>query len=321
MTQLKQYTLTNAAGLSLTVLNYGAIIQALSTATGDNFVLGYENSDDYLHDNAPFYGAVIGCLANRVANGQFQCEQHTYQLEKNENRQHCLHSGSHGLHRVFWDVELNTATQTIECRYRRVAGEAGFPGNVEICVKYQLSDANALTITYSATCDAITPLDLTNHSYWNLGTTDSVLHYQYQFAADHYLPCDADMIPTGEIAPVKNTALDFSQWQTIADKIEPLAATKGYDHYFIANQPNHTLKKVAEVRDPISQIGLSVFSTELGFQFYSGNFLPKPYRGFCIETQNYPNAVNQADFPSPLISPSHPYFQQTVYQLNIPNLG
>ena len=317
VTKLKRYTIQNTQGLSLSVLNFGAIIQALETAEGQNLVLGFHDPNDYLQNNSAFYGAVIGCLANRVAQAQFECQQTTWQLEKNETP-HCLHSGSQGLHNVYWQVAAKQDENMIECRYHRAAGEAGFPANVDLKVCYQLSDCNALTITYTATCDDQTPLDLTNHTYWNLSNTASILATECQFAADHYLPCSPSMIPTGAIASVEGTPLDFREWKSIATQIAELTDTHGYDHYFIANSDSQDLKKIACIQDPHTHIGLTVYSTEPGFQFYTGNFLPEPYRGFCIETQNYPNAINEPTFPSPVSTPTNAYYQKTVYQLDLP---
>lgn len=314
MTPLNRYTIKNAQGLSLSVLNYGAIIQALKTSDGQNLVLGFDDPNDYLHNNPAFYGAVIGCLANRVANAEFEIKNNVWQLEKNE-APHCLHSGSTGLHNVFWDITVHQDDNKIECQYHRPAGEAGSLANVDIKVYYHLSDTNALTITYTAICDRHAPFDLTNHTYWNLSNTDSILDTECLFSADHYLPCASDMIPTGVIASVTDTALDFRHWKKIATDIDALATTKGYDHYFIANAANKCVKKLAQVKDPQTNIGLTVYSTERGFQFYTGNFLPQPYSGFCIETQNYPNAINEPRFPSPIMKPAKAYHQKTVYQL------
>lgn len=317
MTTLQRYTIQNSHGLSLSVLNYGAIIQSLETDQGQNLVLGFSDPNDYLNNNTAFYGAVIGCLANRVSNAEFTCHNKTWQLEQNE-APHCLHSGSEGLHNVFWDVGVNKQTNTIECQYHRPRGEAGSLANLDINVCYHLSDKNALTITYTAICDQPAPFDLTNHTYWNLSNTESILNTECHFFADHYLPCTPEMIPTGDIASVADTALDFRQWKKIGTAINTLKSTQGYDHYFIANAANKCVKKLAEIKDPLTNIGLTVYSTERGFQFYTGNFLSQPYSGFCIETQNYPNAVNEPTFPTPIMKPAKAYHQKTVYQLDLP---
>jgi aldose 1-epimerase len=315
MKTVETYQLTNAHGIKLTVLNYGAIIQSLTTPQGKNLVLGYAEANDYLRTGNPFfYGAVIGRLANRVENAAFTLTTEPFQLQRNENQQHCLHSGTQGLHAVFWQV--NQQTDKLILTYHSVDGEAGFPGNVDFTIEYQLTDDNSLIINYFAIPDRLTPLDLTNHTYWNLGGAQTILHDKATFFANLYLAVDDAMIPTGEQYRVKNTPLDFLTQKALGDEIALLKKTRGYDHYLVSDNATHTLKKLAVINDPLANICLSVYSTERGFQFYSGNFLPMPYAGFCIETQNFPNAINQTAFPSPLYSKEKPYRQSTHYQLS-----
>lgn len=315
MSKLKNLTIRNTNNIGLTVLNYGGIIQALTTPSNKNLVLGYEQPEQYVNNNPCYLGAIVGRLANRVVNGHYIIEQQQYQLQQNEKQRHCLHSGTTGLHNVYWDMD--GTTDKITLHYYSPDGEGGFNANVDINVEYQLTNDDELIITYRATSDAATPLDLTNHSYWNLNGGDSVLQHECLFFAEDYLPTSHEMIPSGEIISVHDTALDFTLWKTIGHDIKQLAATQGYDHYLLATQNNKTLKQLAHIKSTTTNYELMIASTELGFQFYSGQFLAEPYTGFCIETQNYPNAINQANFPSPIITPENPYYQRTVYKLKV----
>jgi aldose 1-epimerase len=308
MNNYKIHTLKNKNNLTVTLGNIGAVIQSVKLPDGTELVLGFENLVDYQTKNSAYLGVVLGRLANRVANAQFAINGANYPLEKNEHHKNMLHSGSAGLHLVIWNtVECNE--QLIKLHYFSPAGEGGFPGNVDITVTYQLSDDNALQIDYYATTDQTTPLDLTNHTYWNLaGAGQTILEQTAKFYASRYLETNAEQIPTGKILDAKNTTLDYRDWK----KISP-----DCDHYFILDNSERKLRLAAELRDPKTQRSLQVFTDQVGFQFYTGNHLTQfpQYGGFCIETHNYPNAVNQAGFPSCLITPEKPYRQTTIYQL------
>lgn len=309
--RLQAYQLQNQQGLTLTVLNYGAIIQSLTTAKGEELVLGYDDAAQYVAGNPCYLGAVIGPLANRVSQASFSVDKQHYQLEPNENQQHCLHSGQHGLHQVFWQVsEINNG---LLLEYHAADGEAGFPGPADYEIRYTLNDENQLILDYRATVTQATAIDLTNHTYWHLG--GDVLDTHACFQADQYLAVDKNMIPTGARLAVAETPLDFRAPKLIGTDLAQLTSTHGYDHYFIVAE-NHELKPMAELFSPATGIHLSVSSTAPGFQFYTGNFLPQPYQGFCVETQGFPNAINQADFPQPLVTPEAPYRQRTIYQLS-----
>jgi aldose 1-epimerase len=311
-------TLHNQNHFRVNILNYGAIIQSFITPEGDNLVLGFHNPEDYLA-NPCYLGCVVGPVANRIENAIFTIDDTRYSIEANENEQHCLHSGSHGLNTVFWDVVRSTVN-SVELQYVSTSNQAGFPGTVTITITYQLTGQNELRIDYRASTDAPTIIDLTNHTYWNLNSAENVLQHTAQFNAQARL-LSKHNIPTGELISVKNTAFDFQQAKLIGQDISELTETRGYDHYFVLPK-QEGLQCAAIIDAPHSERRLTVHTTCPGFQFYSGNFLQgqyQPYQGFCIETQNYPNAINRANFPSPILQPSECYQQTTIYTLSEKN--
>ena len=315
----QSHKLVNPHNLSITIGQIGAVIQSVKLPDGTEIVLGLKNLADYKTKNTAYLGVVVGRICNRIVNAQFKIDDLNYQLEKNEYHRNCLHSGSTALHQVSWNI-VEANEQLIKLHYFSPDGEAGFPGNLDIYVTYQLNNDNALQIDYYATTDQTTPLDLTNHTYWNLaGAGQTVLDQTAKFYAPRYLETDHEQIPTGKILATQNTALDFHEWRKIS---------KDLDHYFILDNPSPALratsptrgevKLAAEFRDPKTRQGLQVYTDQVGFQFYTGNHLTQfpQYGGFCIETHNYPNAVNNPEFPSCLITPEKPYRQTTIYQLS-----
>ena len=318
MTNYQSFILKNKNGVSVTISTIGAVIQSVKLPDGTEIVLGFEDLANYKTKNMAYFGTIIGRVCNRIANAQFKILDcfaslaMTNSLEKNEFNKNCLHSGNTGLHQVNWDV-VEENEQLVKLHYFSPDGEGGFPANVDISVTYQLNDDNALQIDYYATTDQMTPLDLTNHTYWNLaGAGQTVLDQEAKFYASHYLATDNEQIPTGKILATQNTALDFSEWRKIS---------KDLDHYFILDNPECSLRLAAEFRDPLTQRGMQVYTDQVGFQFYTGNHLTQfpQYGGFCVEAHNYPNAINNSAFPSCLITPDKPYRQRTVYQLDFPH--
>ncbi|MSP53595.1 MAG: galactose mutarotase [Gammaproteobacteria bacterium] len=302
------YTLVNRHNMSITIGQIGAVIQSVKLPDGTELVLGFENLADYKTKNTAYLGVIVGRICNRIANAKFKINDLNYQLEKNEYGKNCLHSGSTALHQVSWDI-VEANERVVKLHYFSPSGEAGFPGNLDIYVTYQLDDNNALQIDYHATTDQTTPLDLTNHTYWNLaGSGQAVVQQEAKFYSSRYLETDSEQIPTGQVLSTQNTALDFHNWQKIG---------KDLDHYFILDNPERILRLAAEFRDPQTRRGLQVYTDQHGFQFYTGNHLTQfpQYGGFCVETHNYPNAVNQLSFPSCVITPEKPYRHTTVYQL------
>jgi aldose 1-epimerase len=317
---IKTHQLKNKNGIVVNVLNYGAIVQSIMTPEGDELLLGFQDINKYLKTKNPyFFGATIGRVANRIANGQFNYQGHTHHLERNENNKHCLHSGRCGLHQVFFSTKLADENR-IQFFHKSLASQNDFPGTVQLEVIYELNNHNEFIIEYRATTDKITPLDLTNHTYWNLTGRGNIFNHEVKLNADHYLPLTNEQIPTGQIINTYNTPFDFSHYKPIGKDIAQLTDTKGYDHYFIINPSKRKLRLAAAIKDKSSGRMLTIFTTQPGFQFYTGNFLKgtyKPYSGFCIETQNYPNAINQKNFPSILLHPNELYQQKTIYQLSL----
>ena len=317
MSKIEIATLKNKQGLQITVLNYGGIIQSVKTADDIELVLGFEKPEDYVNNNSAYLGAIVGRLANRVANARFSLDGTDYQLEANE-APHTLHAGSVGLDKVFWEMTVADEGNAVSLFHHSPDGTGGFPGNLDITVTYTLTDHNALIINYHATTDTATPLDLTNHTYWNLAGEVSILSHQAQFSADSYLETK-NMIPTGSILSVQNTPLDFTQTKAFSTDIEALKETCGYDHYLVLKNSNE-LQLAATVTDPTSKCRMTVETTAPGFQCYTGNFLTTPhipYQGFCIETQSYPNAVNTSGFPSVIINANQEYHHQTVFSFTL----
>lgn len=301
---MHSHCLKNKAGLRVTILNYGAIIQSVVTLEGDNLVLGYPSPEQYL-SNPCYLGCVIGPVANRIAQGQFVIDDQPFELEKNEKNTHSLHSGCHGLHQVYWEI-IEADNEHIQLSYKKPAGEAGFPANVDFCIEYRLTDDNELIMHASATPDAATPIDLTNHTYWNLSGEETVENHQLRIYANHYLPTES-AIPTGEIATTAGTALDFSAAKTLENQ--------DLDHYFIVPNANKKPRLFASITGTYQ---LDIYSDAPGFQCYTGRFLTEPhqsYQGICIEPHGYPNAINCEAFPSPLIAKGAEYNMYTIYKI------
>ncbi len=335
-TEVTLFTLTNTNGLELQALTYGGIIRSLTTpdragAPGD-IVLGYNTFDGYLAKN-PFFGALVGRLANRLADGRFVLDGQEYRLERNNGVNH-LHGGRRGFDKVVWDAA--PAASTAGVSFRRVSpdGEEGYPGRLTVTVSYTLTDANELVIEYGAATDRATPVNLTQHSYFNLageGTGD-ILSHQLTIDADRYTPVNAVQIPTGELADVEGTPFDFRRPIAIGARIgEPdpqLLVGEGYDQNFVLNRTGQGLQRAARVVEPHSGRTLEVATTQPGMQFYSGNRLDgtiigksgRSYErrsGFCLETQHFPDSPNHPQFPSVMLQPGQPYQQLTVFTFGV----
>jgi aldose 1-epimerase len=327
-----KYTLTNQHGMRATLTNYGATLISLEVPDkGGNLadvVLGFGSLEGYIENN-PYFGSTVGRYANRIANGSFELDGQTYTLPKNDG-EHTLHGGVNGFHRAIWDaqpVERDDAA-SVEFTYTSVDGEEGFPGTLSCSVIYILTNNNELAIAYRATTDKPTVVNLTHHSYFNLrgeGNGD-VLGHLLQLNADRYTVPDDTLIPTGEIAPVEGTPLDFRQPHAIGERIEQVPG--GYDHNFVLNRENGDLSLAATVVEPESGRVMQILTTEPGIQFYSGNFLdntltgisgktyPK-HGGFCLEAQRYPDTPNQPEFPSAVLRPGETYAQTTVHRFSV----
>ncbi len=332
------YTLRNAKGLELRVTNFGGIITSLKTPDRagrmDDIVLGFDSLAPYLA-GTPYFGAIIGRYGNRIAKGRFTLDGETFTLATNNGQNH-LHGGVRGFDKVDWDAEPfeRAAERGLIFHYTSADGEEGYAGTLKATVTYTLNDDNELAVEYVATTDKPTPVNLTQHSYFNLAGAGNgdILQHQLMIAASHYTPVDSTLIPTGVIAPVEGTPFDFRTPTAIGARINGTDAQLknglGYDHNFVLDRTGSDLELAARVSEPTSGRTLEMRTTEPGIQFYSGNFLDGtikgkggkvyPYRGgFCLETQHYPDSPNQPSFPSTILRPGQEYRTRTVFTFGV----
>jgi aldose 1-epimerase len=326
------YTLTNSSGAVAKVMTYGAILAELDVPDRDgklgDVVLGFDNLKDYLAGH-PYFGATVGRVANRIAKGKFTLDGKEYKLAVN-NGPNSLHGGVKGFDKVVWKAEPETLPDgaALKLTYQSKDGEEGYPGNLDVTVVYTLTNANALRIDYTAKGDKATPVNLTNHTYFNLAGTKSgdILGHELTLFADRYTPTDETLIPTGEIKPVKDTPLDFTKPTRIGERIDQLKGEPvGYDHNYVLNSEGKELALAARVHEAKTGRTMEMYTTEPGVQFYTGNFLDgkqtgrggvvyKKHAGFCLEAQHFPDSVNHANFPSMILQPGKTYRQTTIYK-------
>ena len=330
---VKQFELRNRHGMSARIINYGAILTELRVPDRNgqftNVVHGFANLQSYLQGH-PFFGATTGRVANRIAKARFTLDGREFQLAANNGRNH-LHGGLRGFDKVLWEakpITINDREVAVVFRYLSRDGEENYPGNLDVRVTYTLTENNELRIDYNATTDKATPVNITNHSYFNLAGNGDVLEHEVFIAADRYTPVDDELIPTGELAPVKGTPLDFSKPTSIGARIEQLKPKPGgYDHNFVLNSEGKSLAVAARVHEPKSGRVLEVLTTEPGIQLYTGNFLEgkvsglngQPsgrHSGFCLETQHFPDSVNHPNFPSTILRPGETYKSTTVFKFS-----
>jgi aldose 1-epimerase len=330
-----EYTLENRNGLRVKMITYGATVTSVETPDKNgklaNITLGFDKLAGYLQRH-PYFGSTVGRYGNRIAKGKFKLDGKEYTLATNNGPNH-LHGGKVGFDAVVWEaVEAKTDDSVgVKFYYLSPAGEEGYPGNLKTSVTYSLTDANELKIDYAATTDKATVVNLTNHCYWNLGGAGSgdILKHQLMIAADKWIPTDDTSIPTGELAPVKGTAMDFTTAHAIGDKIDELKkpphTTKGYDHCYVLRGQTGKLELAAKVKDPTSGRVMEIFTTEPGIQLYCGNFLDgsaggngyKQHEAFCLETQHYPDSPNQPSFPTTTLKPGETFRSQTVHKFSV----
>ena len=333
------YLLTNRRGVSVSVINYGAIVQSLVVPDKDgaleDVVLGFDSLAPYLSSN-PYFGAVVGRFGNRIAGGKFTLNGTAYDLETNNGDNH-LHGGRMGFDKKYWEMEAVEVDSgaAVRARLESPDGDGGYPGAVVLDVVIHLDDENALRFEYRGTTDKPTILNPTQHSYFNLSGDPSrpISEHRLQIGADTITPVDSTLIPTGELMPVGGTPFDFREatevGRRIDDDSEQLAIAGGYDHNFVLNdfEPG-VVRKVAEVRDEGSGRVMSVSTDQPGMQLYTGNFLDGTLKGkggvvypkrcaLCLETQHYPDSPNQPDFPSVTLNPGDTYRQETIYRFSI----
>ncbi len=330
------YVMKNANGMEVGIINYGARIVSVlvpdKAGEMQDVVLGFDNIDDYLNNKTDF-GAAIGRYGNRIAGGKFNLDGVDYQLTLN-NGENSLHGGITGFQYQMFDITQIDST-TLECSYLSPDGDNGFPGNLDVKITYKLTDDNAIDIFYEAETDKPTVVNLTNHSYFNLsGNPNNTINDHILFLdCNHFTPASANLIPTGEIAQVKNTPMDFTQPTIIGERIddytfEQIKRGNGYDHNWVFNTPGDINVLGGQAFCPSTGITLEVYTTEPGVQFYSGNFLDgtltgkkdivyNKRAGLCLETQHYPDSPNQPNFPSTVLRPGEKYTNRCIYKFGV----
>ncbi len=323
------YTLTNAQGNKVTITNYGGTVTSFvvpdKNGNKSSIIIGFDTLAEYLK-HPPYFGALIGRYGNRIGDAKFTLGDSTYHLAANDGK-NTLHGGLKGFDKVVWDPSVADSTiPSLTLKYTSKDGEEGFPGNLNVTIVYTLSDSNGLKIQYVATTDKPTPVNLTNHSYFNLtGDVDNtILGHKLMIDADYYTPVDTSLIPTGEIKAVKGTPFDFTTAKEIGRDIDSVPG--GYDHNWVLNNKNGSLARVAVLSDSISGRTLEVYTTQPGLQFYTGNFLDgsfknhdekpiKLHTALCLETQHFPDSPNKPNFPSTILKPGEKYEQTTIYKV------
>lgn len=336
--QILLYTFRNSKDVSVSITNFGGRVVKVLTPDRNgeitDIALGFDDLEGYLEDN-PYFGALVGRYANRIANAQFVLDGHIYKLAANDGS-NSLHGGSRGFDKVVWTPSDTTVDgePALELRYLSVDGEDGYPGNLDVHVTYRLTEGNELYIEYRATTDKKTVLNLTNHSYFDLSGEGqgNVLDHVVSIDADRFTPVDQNLIPTGELKSVAGTPFDFRTPMRVGERIdeknEQLKLGIGYDHNFVLNRTGSGLAFAARAVEPKSGRVLEVLTTQPGLQFYSGNHLTGSVigkggvtygfrMGFCLETQHFPDSPNHREFPSTELSPGEEFRSTTVFRFAV----
>jgi aldose 1-epimerase len=325
------FTLVNDKGDTATITNYGGTVTSFITpdknGNWSSIIIGFDSLQPYLQ-NPPYFGALIGRYGNRIGDAKFSLDGTTYQLSANDGK-NTLHGGLKGFDKVVWDASIASDTvPELTLKYLSKDGEEGYPGNLNVTVRYTLTNDDGLKIEYEAETDKPTPLNLTNHSYFNLSgdVRNSILGETLMIDADHYTPVDSTLIPTGEIKAVKGTPFDFTSPKKIGRDFS--AVPGGYDHNFVLNKKDSSLEKVAELSDSISGRTMEIYTTQPGLQFYTGNFLDGKFlnhggepitkhSALALETQHFPDSPNKPNFPSTILKPGEKYHQVTIYKVKL----
>jgi aldose 1-epimerase len=334
-TAVDLYTLTNGHGMKAKIITYGGIVTELHVPDRNgklgDVVLGFDNLEGYLAGH-PYFGAIVGRVANRIAKGKFTLDGKEYTLATN-NGPNALHGGIKGFDKVVWTAEPLEAADgmALKLTYRSRDGEEGYPGTLSTTVMYVVKNTNELKVEYQATTDKPTIVNLSNHSYFNLAgpAFGDILGHELMLAADEYTPVDETLIPLGDIRSVRGTPLDFTTAKTIGADIRQIPSQiGGYDHNFVLRRRGPKLELAARAYDPKSGRVMEMFTTEPGVQFYTANFLDGKLKGkggvayqkhqaFCLEAQHFPDSVNQPNFPSVVLRPGETYRQATVYKFSV----
>lgn len=329
---ITQFTLTNANGLVAKIIDFGGIVTELHAPDRDgrfaDVVLGFDTLEPYRGDS-PYFGALIGRYGNRIAKGRFTLDGREYQLPTNNGNNH-LHGGVTGFDKVKWQATVDG--DSLRLAYRSPDGEQGYPGKLDAIVTYQLLDTNELVVRFHAVTDKATPVNLTQHSYFNLAVKGDILDHVLAIDADTFVAIDAESIPTGALSPVTGTPFDFRTPRPIGERIgqpdKQLRHGQGYDHNFALNKPHgKKMTRAARVVEPVSGRVLELFTEEPGVQFYSGNFLDGSlagkggvyqYRsGFCLEPQHFPDSPNQPHFPNVILRPGEVYETESRFRFSV----
>jgi aldose 1-epimerase len=331
--EVYQYTLTNPSGMVVKILNYGGTITQIITPDKNGIkgdvVLGFDSLSGYLQKNNPYIGASVGRYGNRIAHAKFKLDGKTYTLAVN-NGPNSLHGGLKGFDKRVWNPTPapGDSSCSLQLNYESADGEEGFPGNLKVQVVYSLLANNSLKIDYTATTDKATPINLTNHSYFNLSAgKDSIqFNHELRINADRFTEVDDQLIPTGKLPTVRGTPMDFTTAKKIGDDI--IEVKGGYDHNYVLNKKTKDLTLAVTVHEPLSGRLMEMYTTEPGVQFYTGNFLDGTligkeghryvkHAGFCLEAQHFPDSPNQPSFPSCILKPGDTYHQTTIYKFTV----
>lgn len=324
------YTLTNKNGVSVRIMNYGGYVTNIMVPDKNgemgDVVLGFDSLPGYLQQGNPFMGCLVGRYANRIANGQFKLDGKTYDLAKNNNG-NSLHGGLKGFDKQVWDVTPGSSDSSLTLSYTSKDMEEGYPGTLKTEVTYTLTSDNSLKIDYKATTDKPTPVNLTNHTYFNLsaGKDSTILDHEIMLNAKQYTAVNDKLIPTGKNPAVAGTPMDFTTAKKIGKDISKVPG--GYDHNWVLNKDSGQLALIGNVYHAASGRYMEIYTTQPGIQFYTGNFLngslvgkngtsyPKN-AGFCLETQHFPDSPNQPGFPNTILKPGETYSQTTIYKFS-----
>jgi aldose 1-epimerase len=324
------YTLRNNQGLKAVVTNYGATLLELwtpdRTGNSGNVILGYDSLSGYLQKGNPYFGAIVGRYANRISHATFSIDGKTFTLVANDHG-NTLHGGLKGFDKVIWTVnQVNDSSLALS--YSSPNGEEGFPGNLTVKVVYTVNASNGLEIDYTALTDQKTPVNLTNHAYFNLsaGKDSTILNEELTIRANSFTQVNDSLIPTGELAPVRNTPMEFLNVTKIGSRLNKVKG--GYDHNYILDKKDSSFAVAAIVYDPGSGRKMEVWTTQPGIQFYTGNFLNGTLTGhnkkriirhgaFCLETQHFPDSPNQPGFPNTILEPGQSFQERTMYQFSV----